>query len=329
MSRQFCILLVISALALCRIMILLTLKSRLAIRLKTASGIPSLGGIAMALSWLAASAAGAAMLGLYSRELAGILAGCLIILLCGLWDDLHEMSVAAKLLSQLAAVVVAMGLGIHTRIIGIGPAANAAITVLWLVGITNAFNHLDVIDGLAGTVALVSAAGFLLVSFIHYDPVCLVLLAACIGCIAPFLAFNLPPARIYMGNAGSHFLGFLLGSVAIVLKFATLDRLTAFVAPLLILGLPICDTAFLIWYRLSAGRSMVHKSDDHFVLRLISSGMSRRQSLLVTAVLSCTLCFSGVLVAVTGPAQGLAIILITVGLAGASYCLAGRITVRG
>jgi UDP-GlcNAc:undecaprenyl-phosphate GlcNAc-1-phosphate transferase len=137
----------------------------------------------------------------------------------------------------------------------------------------------------------------------------LVLSLALAGAVFSFLIFNLPPAKIYMGNSGSHFLGFVLAATALIISYAGLERKIALASPLLILGFPIFDTAFLILIRLSKKKLPFQKSNDHLVFRLLASGYSKRSAL--TAIIILCLFFSLCGVMLIKASNPIAAILIT------------------
>jgi len=257
-------------------------------------GIPSVGGVAIGLSFLALYFAFFPKSGLFAKEAAGIIAASLIILLSGIIDDFVELSVPAKFLFQFAACSLLIFCGVRTRIVYIGDLANIIITLVWVIGITNALNHLDVLDGLAAGSTVIANLAFFSIAMLNADIRSAVLSLLLIAVTLPFLLFNLPPAKMYMGNAGSHFLGFLMSACALLISYAPLERKVALLTPLLIFGFPIFDTAFLIFMRLKKGRSAFKKSDDHLALRFLKLGYSRPKALFFMLLLSLFLSFCAV-----------------------------------
>lgn len=245
------------------------------------NGIPVSGGIAIALAFSAAVAFSFLCYGEISLEAAGIILSALLLFVFGLIDDWLELSVMMKFLFQILGVSLLVLFGIKTRIVYIGDFLNLIITFVWVLGITNAFNHLDVMDGVAAVTAGLAGAGFFAISLLQGDSQAMILALALIGAAAGFLLFNLPPAKIYMGNSGSHFLGFVLAAIAMVISYAPLERKVALAAPLLILGLAIFDTSFLILIRLSKGKLPFNKSNDHLVLRFLAIRASKRLTLFI------------------------------------------------
>jgi len=292
--------------------ILLLKKSTLRLNLLINAGIPLIGGIAMGLSFALISFFSCFILNKFSPMILGIIIAALIMLIFGIIDDWRELSIKAKFSVQIIATILLVLFGIRTQIVYIGALPNMIITFFWVLGITNAFNHLDVMDGLAASTAVIISLAFFIISLlgsnINIAILSLVLLSASIG----FLIFNLPPAKIYMGNAGSHFLGFVLAAIAISISYASLERKTALLSPILILGLPLFDTAFLILTRLKNNISPFRKSNDHLALKLLSIGYSKKKTLSALVILCLLFCFCGILVSQARNIFGLIIITLVI-----------------
>ena len=250
-------------------------------------GVPLIGGIAVALSVLLTSLLfGLQFLKLESQAVFGIFLSSLIMLLFGIIDDLREVSVITKFTMQIAACALLVISGVKTQIVYIGNIANLFITFLWVLGITNAFNHLDVMDGVAAGTGAIISLGFCWIAFLTGNTVVIFLCIVLAGSLAGFFAINFPPAKAYLGNAGSHFLGFILAAVAMVLSYAPLERKIALASPIIMLGFPIFDTLFLVIMRIKQGRLIFKKSNDHVVLRLLKVHVSKRKSLFVALLLA-------------------------------------------
>ncbi|MFA4888707.1 MAG: MraY family glycosyltransferase [Candidatus Omnitrophota bacterium] len=279
-------------------------------RILIPQGVPLVGGIAMGLALALASGAYFILQGAANPKIIGIVLSSLVMLVFGVVDDLRELSVKAKLCAQLAAASVLILFGVRTEIIYIGSLANIIITFIWMIGLTNAFNHLDVIDGLAGAISIITCGAFFLVSLISSDAQSAFLCLALAGAACGFVIYNLPPAKVYMGNAGSHFLGFFLAAVAIVISYApTLEHSVALLTPLFILGLPIFDTTFLIFMRLAKKKNPFLKSDDHLTLRFLKSGLSKRMALGLIFLLAILFSLSGVVLTLVSNIQGTGIVI--------------------
>lgn len=216
-----------------------------------------------------------------SPQILGIFGASLIMLVFGILDDCRELSVAGKFLLQIVACSALIIFGVRTRIVGLGEPLNILVTLLWTLGITNAFNHLDVMDGVAGVSAAVIASAFFVISLVNGNIPVAILSACLFAVISGFLVFNFPPARVYLGNAGSHFLGFVFASLAMLISYAPLERKIALLTPILILGFPVYDTLFLILARLVRNKVPFRKSNDHLVLRLMFLGWGKRKIALV------------------------------------------------
>src|SRR3989338_605138 len=269
----------------------LSKKFVLKYRILSSQGVPLAGGINIGASFFLACSLAIIFYNSLFRETAGILISSFIMFVFGVVDDKRELSVFAKFLVQIIAASVLVFFGVKTQIIYIGTLLNLIITFFWVLGISNAFNHLDVMDGLSAGVALVVSFGLFLICIFSADIKMAMLLLALIGSLISFLFYNLPPAKIYMGNSGSHFLGFILASVALAISYAPLERKVALLSPLLILGFPIFDTLFLMLMRLKKRKLPFKKSNDHVALRLLKKGYSKAGTL----ILALSLCMFFVL----------------------------------
>jgi UDP-GlcNAc:undecaprenyl-phosphate/decaprenyl-phosphate GlcNAc-1-phosphate transferase len=196
----------------------------------------------------------------------------------GLIDDLRPLRPQVKLVVQIILAAVLIQLGLLLRLTPY-TLLNIFLTLFWIVGITNAFNLLDNMDGLAAGMALV-AAGFRLVFFLaDGDQTGAVVTAAFMGGVAGFLVRNLPPAKIFMGDAGSLFVGFFLGGLSLAGEYAYSRGLSAvLVFPVLLMLIPIFDTTFVTLTRLITGRPVSKGGRDHTSHRLVSLGISERQA---------------------------------------------------
>jgi len=263
--------------------------------------MPLGGGVAMFLAWSlpvgllvilsascgwtgAAERATAAFAG-KAMPLAWVLGAGAVLMLLGLLDDVFGLSPAIRLAVQVA---VAGGLYLISHEIRITlfagwSALSFLYTVLWIVGITNAFNFLDNTDGQSAGVAMVAAGILAVVGFQSGQELMAWLALALAGAAAGFLVFNFPPAGIYMGDAGSLFLGFTLSALTILFTFyesgdAPSGRLYGVLMPLFILALPVFDTLTVIAIRLHEGRPIWRGDRSHFAHRLLALGMSKREA---------------------------------------------------
>ena len=192
--------------------------------------------------------------------------------LLGLVDDLRGLPVILRLVVEAAAGVVVYATGTRAHLAGAGLGLDAVVTVAWVVGITNAFNLLDNMDGLSAGVAAIASFWFFVVGVVNGQYFVAILALALMGCAAGFLRHNRFPARIYMGDAGSLYLGFLLAVLGLRLRSYESLRLT-FLVPVMILAVPIFDTGLVIVARLLHRRSPFQGGEDHTSHRLVFVGL--------------------------------------------------------
>ena len=223
------------------------------------------------------------------------LAGSLCFFVIGLADDLFSLSPWPRLAGQVAVAVVVWSQGVQIGAIDLpwlSSSAEAVIlpdvisllaTVIWLVGITNAINWLDGLDGLAAGVAGIAAVGLVSVSFSLHQVAAAFLAASLAGCCFGFLRHNFNPARIFMGDGGSYFLGFSLAAISIVGPAKGLTTVSLLL-PLLILSLPLADMSAVIMGRLRSGRSPFYPDRRHLHHRLLRAGFSHRRTVLLIYV---------------------------------------------
>jgi UDP-GlcNAc:undecaprenyl-phosphate GlcNAc-1-phosphate transferase len=267
--------------------------------------VPYLGGVAVGLSVLMALA----LTYQFSAEVLGVLLAGSAMLMLGLIDDLGALSPRAKLLGQLVAVAVLVKAGIVIRLVFLPEWVNLPLTVLWLLAVTNAFNLIDVMDGLSTSVGAVSALVLAAVSVFNgrFDAAAISLALA--GALLGFLRYNRHPATVYLGDAGSLFTGLTLGALAMNASFTVNNRLAA-LGPALILGVPLFDMLFVMWVRWRRGKPVMLGSPDHVALRL------RRWRLSVPATVA-------VNAAATAVLGGVAIAIMFLSLQGALVALGG------
>jgi UDP-GlcNAc:undecaprenyl-phosphate GlcNAc-1-phosphate transferase len=270
--------------------------------------VPQIGGIAVGLSFILTCLFVFFVNSILPKEAIGIIVAATLMLIFGIIDDTRELSIMAKLLVQIIAVSLLIFFGVRTQIVYIGNIPNILITLLWILGITNAFNHLDIMDGLAGGSATIISLVFLFLAILSGDIKIIVLALSLTGAICNFLIYNLPPAKVYMGNSGSHLLGFVLASIALIISYAPMERKIALLSPILILGLPIFDTAFLIFMRIRKEKSIFKKSNDHLALRFLKKGYSKYKTLFFMLSFGLLSSLSGILLTQVPNSLGLVII---------------------
>lgn len=234
--------------------------------------MPYLGGIAIYLSFLLALAFSFR----FDQVLLGLLLAGTIVLFLGLLDDLGFLKTWVKFAGQIVAILVLVKSGIFIKLVFLPLYVRIPLTFLWLVGITNAFNIIDVMDGLSGGVALFASLAFFSVSLLNGRITIAIVAITLAGSLLGFLRYNFHPARIYMGDTGSMFLGFMIGALAINGSYTEKDVL-GFFAPIVILGIPIFDTCQVMIARWRKGLPVYQGSPDHYALRLRAAGLSVKE----------------------------------------------------
>ena len=242
---------------------------------------PTLGGIAIFSAFWGALFVSFIASGSYPVSYLALLFGSGLAFMVGLIDDLHPLTPPVKLGGQLVAATIIIFFGNQTIKFFPWPIANILLTYLWLIGITNSINLLDNIDGLATGVSIIAAG--LLGVFLWRDQNLFLLQVdlALIGALIGFLIYNFPPAKIFMGDSGSLFIGFLLASLAVYRRSQASSVLAVFGVPILIFLLPILDTTLVTVTRLLRGQSPTQGGTDHTSHRLVSFGLSEVQTLFV------------------------------------------------
>lgn len=249
--------------------------------------IPRLGGAALFLPFLFAVAL-TLLLPVERQDpmemhrLTGLLLGSAIVFGLGVWDDRRELGPLPQFAVQFVAAAIAVYFGITISeianpfggVIAFGPAVAVAFTLFWLMGMMNTVNWLDGLDGLAGGVAVIASVLLFAHSYRLGQYSVSILPLALAGCVLGFLPFNFHPAKVFMGTSGAVFLGFALGSLAIIggAKMAT---------ALLVMGIPILDVAWQIINRLRLGRSPLLGDRGHLHHRLLDLGLSQRRVVLL------------------------------------------------
>ena len=286
--------------------------------------IPRLGGLAIFLGFLISFL----LFGRIDSQTKSILLGAVLIVCLGVIDDIHPLKPLVKFAGQIVAALIPVCSGVVVRtlmnpfsdsgLIDLGIFA-VPLTVVWIVGVTNAVNMIDGLDGLAvgvSTIATITVFTIAVLVSEGYIAVCMAALAgACIG----FMPYNMNPAKIFMGDTGSTFLGYILAVVSIqgLFKFYTI---ISFAVPFLMLGLPIFDTCFAFIRRIAHGQSPMHADRSHVHHRLIDMGFNQKQAVAVLYVISAILGLSAVVLTTSGPVKAMLLLL--------ALCFAGAISAR-
>jgi UDP-GlcNAc:undecaprenyl-phosphate/decaprenyl-phosphate GlcNAc-1-phosphate transferase len=245
---------------------------------------PYMGGLAIYFAFMIAIFLATIFLGLEWKNIWGIVIGGTIIMFLGLIDDISSLPISLRFIVQILSAVVLIIFNIN--IMFISPNYMAILfTILWVVGITNAFNIIDVMDGLSAGVATIASLALLFIALPSEGVYVNFASAALAGAAIGFLRYNfsLKPdkhASIFMGDAGSLFIGFVLAALSMGTSYTTMNNIGLF-SPLLILGIPIYDTLFVMLLRYRQGKSIFKGSRDHIALRLESLGFNRKKVVLI------------------------------------------------
>jgi UDP-GlcNAc:undecaprenyl-phosphate/decaprenyl-phosphate GlcNAc-1-phosphate transferase len=216
----------------------------------------------------------------YINEVVGIFIGATFMSLMGIVDDRWGLSSYPKLLGQLFAAAILILSGVQVSLFG--GWIDIAITTFWVVGITNALNLMDNMDGLSGGMAMIAAVFFTLLAALSRQYLVGALAAALAGACLGFLIYNWNPAHIFMGDAGALFLGFLLAAVAIKLRFPSNSNTITWLIPIMVMAVPIFDTVLVFTSRLRRGKNpLTTPGKDHLSHRLAQMTGSRREAVLI------------------------------------------------
>lgn len=273
--------------------------------------IPRLGGLAIALSFLVTTF----LFVKIDHQMEGILLGGVVILALGVVDDWITLKAVPKLVVQIFAALVVVKHGCTIRFLtdpfssvpgtyfDLGILAGP-VTVFWIVLMTNAVNFIDGLDGLAVGVSSISATSMLVIALLVSEENVALILACLLGGCLGFLPYNFNPAKIFMGDTGSTFLGFLLATVSIQGLFK-MYAVISFAVPFLILGVPFLDLTFAVVRRLWKHRNPMEADRGHIHHRLIDMGFSQKQTVAITYTLTGMLGVAAVLLAESGEVKTL------------------------
>lgn len=244
----------------------------------------------------------------FSRDLKGVAVGATIVVLVGILDDMFNLPASAKLAGQVVGVLAALGYGVALRIVpSAWPGAtwlNLLLTVLWFLTVTNAIQFLDGMDGLAAGLGAIASFFVTITAMQTSQRYLMFLSAALLGACLGFLPYNFrlrAPARVFLGDAGASFIGFTLAGLAVMGEWARDNPLIALCTPILILGVPLFDIAFVAVNRVVAGKVhsfrewLAYVGRDHIHHRLEALGLSKTESVLLIFFISFTLGLSAIL----------------------------------
>lgn len=278
--------------------------------------IPRLGGLAIYGGFLCSIL----IFGQLDETMLCVLLGAAIIVALGIFDDVLALGARLKFVVQIvaAAIPVCIGdlqIGLFTNLnplsdtpfVHLGILA-VPVTIIWIVGITNAVNLIDGLDGLAVGVSSIAAITMLAVALLTGNMPIAITMAALAGACIGFMPYNLNPAKIFMGDTGSTFLGYMLATVSIMGLFK-FYAVISFAVPFLILGLPIFDTANAIIRRVAAGRSPMSPDRGHVHHKLIDMGFNQKQAVAILYAISATLGLTAVVLTSSGEVKAIVLLL--------------------
>ena len=267
----------------------------------------------------------------YRWKLIGLFAGLIIISIVGYIDDCKGLKPFVKLFGQTIAAIVVMLFGItigdfnipvFDKLIELSGIMEYIITWLWIVGITNAINLTDGLDGLSSGITLIACISLLIIFAINSSPIIsIILITALAGGIVGFLPFNLNPAKTYMGDCGSNFLGFSIAIISI-LGVAKTYTVLVIIAPLIVLALPIFDTIFAIFRRVIKGKSIkaIFEPDNgHLHHKLVQLGYTQKEAVLILYGIATTLGMFAIILLESGIWKAISFLLLIIAIFAIGY----------
>lgn len=275
-----------------------------------------MGGLAIFFGFVVAQLTFGSM----DRQMTSILLGALVIIVISAFDDIYDLPAWLRLLVQIAAALIPVfygglridvlstfGLGSNPDIV-LSEFITIPVTIIWIVGITNAVNWIDGLDGLAAGVSGISAITLLLISCILGNGYAAIVMAALAGAILGFLPYNLNPAKIFMGDTGAMFLGFILATMSIqgLFKFYVV---VSFLVPFLAIGIPLLDMFIAIIRRVAHGQSPMASDREHMHYKLIDMGFNQKQTVAILYCISGMFGIAAVVLAAGGEIKAILLLL--------------------
>ncbi len=266
----------------------------------------------------------------YAMQLLGMFLGIIIISITCIIDDIKTIKPIVKLAGQVLAAIVAVAFGVRIDSVDfwfistseLSEIISAIVTVVWIVGVTNAINLIDGLDGLASGISVISAISLLVIFVLNGSPtIAIILITALAGALVGFLPFNFSPAKTFIGDTGSNFLGYAISIIAI-LGVAKTYTVAVIILPLIVLGLPIFDTIWAIIRRLIKGKSIkaIFKADKgHLHHRIVAKGFSQKQAVLILYGISATFGIFAVILLDSGIWKALSFLLMVIVAIGLGY----------
>ena len=224
------------------------------------------------------------------RSLRGIIIGATVIIIVGLIDDLKTIGFKAKFLLQIVVAIILINFDIRIKFIQPQYLADI-LTILWVVGIINAINIIDIMNGLATGISFIAAMTFLFIALPTEEIYVNIAAVSLAGGIFGFIKYNFPNAKIFMCDTGSMFLGFVLAALSLGTSYTKINDVALY-SPILILGIPIFDTFYVMYLRYRKGKSPFLGSKDHFALRLEAVGLTRKNVVILIWLISVILSFA-------------------------------------
>ena len=263
-------------------------------------------------------------------KLLGFFIGGLIISIVCFIDDLKDLPPLVKLIAQIIAAVIVVGFGLKIENIsipflykiGLPNVFSIVLTIGWIVGITNAINLIDGLDGLSSGIALISCVSMLVIFALNGSPIIAILLiTALAGALSGFLPFNFNPAKTFMGDSGSNFIGYCLAVISIF-GIAKTYTLVVIVAPLIVLGLPVLDTLVAIIRRIIKGKSIkaIMKADKgHLHHELLKHGFSQKEAVFIMYAITAALGLFAIILMESGIWKAISFLLMLTALVFIGY----------
>lgn len=277
--------------------------------------IPRLGGLAIFIGFMVSILLFANI----DSEMKSILLGAVIIVVLGVVDDIMALPAMLKFVVQIGAALIPALNGVQIlafsnpnifsdNLYWVLGGLSVPFTVLWIVALTNAVNLIDGLDGLANGVSAISATTMLVIALMASEMQVAIVMAALVGASVGFMPYNLNPAKMFMGDTGATFLGYILATMSIQGLFKYY-AVISFVVPFMILGLPIFDTAFAFIRRIAHGQSPMHADRSHIHHRLIDMGLNQKQAVATLYVISAILGLSAVVLTTSGEQKAMLLFL--------------------
>jgi len=266
----------------------------------------------------------------YGMKLLGMFLGIVVISITCVVDDIKTIKPSTKLAGQILAAIVAVAFGIRIGDINLpffntaqfGEIFSICLTIVWIIGVTNAINLIDGLDGLASGISVISAISLLVIFVLNDSPlISIILITALAGSLVGFLPFNFTPAKTFIGDTGSNFLGFSL-SIISILGIAKTYTIAVIVLPIIVLALPIFDTLLAIIRRLIKGKSIkaIFKADKgHLHHKIVRRGFSQRQAVLILYGISAIFGIFAVILLDSGIWKALSFLLMVIVAVGLGY----------